>query len=138
MYDFKDRLLALVKAAFQLCDRRNQIAHGMVMNLGTYGYCLGPSNLQKTRWEREGEFGAAQYQYVDSDVVHYANQFELLQREVERLTATSKRSTRPLHGSRAPPRSRRDCGRWRYFENRRRTHSPARHRGARDPRLPTG
>jgi hypothetical protein len=85
MSDFKDRLLALVKAAFQLCDRRNQIAHGMVMNLGPYGYCLGPSNLQKTRWEREGVFGAAEYQYVGSDVAHYANQFGLLQAEADRL-----------------------------------------------------
>lgn len=81
----QDRLLALVKVAFELSDRRNQIAHGMVLNLGDYGYCLGPSNLQKVRWEREGQFGAAQYQYVAADILHYAAQFEMLRSELHQL-----------------------------------------------------
>lgn len=85
--DFKDRLLVLVKAAFELSDRRNQIAHGMALNMGEYGYCLGPSNLQKTRWERDGQLGTAQYQYIGSDITHFAQQFTLLREEVNLLAA---------------------------------------------------
>lgn len=85
--DFRDRLLALVQAAFELSDRRNQIAHGMAINLGEYGYCLGPSNLQKNRWERHGQAGVAQYQYIGSDITHYAQQFALLQQEADQLAA---------------------------------------------------
>jgi hypothetical protein len=59
----------------------------MVISLGEYGFCLGPTNLQKTRWERDGQPGTAQYQYIAADIAHFVGQFGLLQQEFNQLAA---------------------------------------------------
>jgi hypothetical protein len=67
--------------------RRNEIAHGQVANLGEYGYYLGPSNLIKGKW---GKDGAAKFQYVASDLHYYIGQFAALHKRCQVLIAKLK------------------------------------------------
>jgi hypothetical protein len=85
-------------------DRRNEIAHGQVYNLGEHGYYLGPSNLITRIWAKHDN--SAKFQYIASDIDHYVEQFVALGKKCEALieelksawtaTSASQISTRRL------------------------------------------
>lgn len=62
--------------------RRNELAHGMVFNLGEHGFQLGPNNTMPTKWHKKGQqAGSATFQYGSADVSHYADEFSKLYAE---------------------------------------------------------
>ena len=68
--------------------RRNEIAHGCAVNLGEYGFYFGPTSLLRRKWTKEG---AAKFQYVATDIQHYAKSFMGLKDECDALTEEVKR-----------------------------------------------
>jgi hypothetical protein len=86
-----ETLDSFVTALSKFADRRNEIAHGQVLDFSEYGYYLCPSNLRKSKWTKQG---VAKYQYVAADINYYAEQFALLREKcdalVSHLKATNK------------------------------------------------
>jgi hypothetical protein len=64
--------------------RRNEIAHGLTVNLSEFGFYLAPNNVMPHKWAKTGE---AKFQYVAADVHYYAEHFYALRQECEQLTA---------------------------------------------------
>lgn len=62
--------------------RRNEIAHGIVYNLGESGMMLGPNNIMKHKWT---DLGQAKFQYTAADIQHYRSQFVVLFTQVSHL-----------------------------------------------------
>ena len=55
--------------------RRNEIAHGVVLHLRSFGYYLCPSNINNKKWNNDG---SAKYQYKSDDVWYYDQCFKKL------------------------------------------------------------
>jgi hypothetical protein len=79
-----EELATFISTVNKFAARRNEIAHGQVHNLGKYGYYLGPSNLMKSKWAKEG---SPKYQYVAADIYYYIQQFAALRKQCEVLIA---------------------------------------------------
>jgi hypothetical protein len=80
-------LTNFVSSVNEFAARRNEIAHGQIYALGEHGYYLGPSNLTKRKWGKEG---AAKYQYVASDIDYYTREFGALERRCGALIGELK------------------------------------------------
>lgn len=69
----------LAKKVGEFGSRRNEIAHGMAVNLGEHGHCLAPSNLSASKWHSKGHMiGQAKFQYAAADIEYYAVEFARL------------------------------------------------------------
>lgn len=77
--DIEHLLIVLIDAR----ARRNNIAHGIVMNLGDLGFCLGPNNAMSSRWKGNG---SATYTWVAADIEAYAKAIGNLRDDVIALT----------------------------------------------------
>lgn len=78
---------AILAAVQGFAGRRNEIAHGIVFDLGEGGCFLAPSNLNTRKWDKEG---IAKYQYVAKDIEYYSQKFGELIQTVSRTTAEAR------------------------------------------------
>lgn len=82
--DLEAEVIAFLQRVARFGARRNEIAHGMVLNLAEFGFYLCPNNLNPNKWSKAGE---AKYQYIAADVRYYAEQFIDLRTECGRLVS---------------------------------------------------
>lgn len=85
--DWTDLLETVVSFLGRVADfgsRRNEIAHGMVVSAGEFGFYLVPNNVNPRKWDKNGK---AKYQYVAADIQHYLKHFTALRSECEELTS---------------------------------------------------
>lgn len=87
---YLQKVVDLVKDAKSFASRRNEIAHGRVLEFGSDGYFLMPNTTKPQKWETKGDHsprqqdigkirtGSEKYKYVGSDISFYAEQFSFL------------------------------------------------------------
>jgi hypothetical protein len=81
--DLTDRIKNFVARVGNFNARRNELAHGMALNLGEYGHYLGPNNIMPRKWSSDG---TAKFQYTSEDIKHYTREFQKLREECIELT----------------------------------------------------
>lgn len=70
---------SLIAEVKEFGGRRNEIAHGRVVDTGEHGHYLAPNNTNPHKWHLKGQkAGAAKYQYMSSDIAYYAECFGAL------------------------------------------------------------
>lgn len=83
------RLESFVQSVEAFSARRNEMAHGRAFELGEHGVYLCPNNTNPTKW---GKSGAAKFQYVAADLLHYAEHFSRLVEQARSLKEVLKGS----------------------------------------------
>jgi hypothetical protein len=95
----KAELDNLITAFGKAGARRNEIAHGQVLNLGEYGFYLCPNNIMPFKWTAKGE---AKFQYQAADVAHYVGLFAALASQCDDIVDAIRSRTSKIkqHNSR--------------------------------------
>lgn len=80
----RESTLAMIHSCQHFRARRNDIAHGMVVNLDEHGHFLVPNNVSGTKW---GKDGSAKYQWGCDEIDYYTEIFRKLEDDCLRAVA---------------------------------------------------